>query len=228
MGSVPSRWLFSGLVLISLSGSAFAQAKRPTASPGATKPLDLQAEKIQADYLQGLSKLASDYEDAGDIDKSAAMLKEILKIKPDVESVKNKLKQFEESVFENNSVTMEVDSAKNWVTTGVAVTKDKPIRIESSGTYKFIVNDTLGPNGYENSEPLQEITGNLPAGSLIAMVAPTDRNRKDQPQPVFVGAGKEITFKESGLLLLKLNVPSNAKCTGKIKVKISGNLTPAR
>lgn len=214
------------LILSGLVGITAGQTKRP--APGSTKPLDLQAEKIQAEYLQGLSKLASEYEEAGDLEKAAGMLKEILKIKPEVESVKNKLKQFEEAVFDSNSVTLEVDSAKNWVTTGVTVTKDKPIRIEATGTYKFVVNETLGADGFDNNDPLQEMAANLPAGGLIAMVAPTDRNRRDPPQPVMIGAAKEVTFKESGLLLLKVNAPSTAKCVGKLKVKISGNVAPAR
>ncbi|MCA8996220.1 MAG: hypothetical protein KDA60_15335 [Planctomycetales bacterium] len=215
-------------VMLTVVAPCEAQSRKPPV--GNTRPLDLQAEKVQNEYLQNLAGLASEYEKAGDTEKSAEMLRQILKVRPDVDAVKNKLKEIEESIFDDNTKTMEIDPSKSWTSTGVLVEKDKPVRIEATGTYKFVVNDTLGPNGYQGSTAVQEFSKDLPIGSLIAVVAPANRNpkNKEEPDPTFVGEGKEITFKEGGLLLLRANVPSNAICTGKLKVKISGNYAPAR
>lgn len=215
------------LLVVSLASLTFAQ--RP---PNATRPLDVQADKLQLDYLKGLAELASNYEKAGDIEKSTAMLKEILKIKPDTESVKNKLKEFEEMVFDKVNQVIEVDTASGWINTGIMVFKDKPLRMEAIGTYKFIVSETLGPEGFQDDQAAKDLVSGIPAGALIGVVTPPQKGRNNRNQgdakPFEIGKGREVNPKEGGLLLLKVNAPPQAKCIGKIKVKISGNIAPAR
>jgi hypothetical protein len=222
-----------GLALAAtLSSMAVAQGTRrgPAIS---SKLLDSQAEEVQTRYLSGLADLASKYEEAGDLQKASDMLKGILKVKPDADVVKNKLKQFQESVFNENVYTLELDAGAGWVPSNVHVSKDKPVRIEADGTYKFSINEILGPAGYSG----QAMADGLPCGALIAMVggpaADSSRNRqarnqKEQPHPVLIGTSKEWTPNDTGMLMLRLNVPENARCTGKIKIKISGNFLATR
>lgn len=220
------------LVLSSLP--AEAQSRRP-APPGTTRQLDMQAEQVQNEFLKGLAELANKYEEAGDTEKAREMLSSILKIKPDVDSVKRKLKEFDEAVFENNEVTLDVDVSRGWVNSGVAVAKDKPVRFKSEGSYRFIVNETVGPEGFGSQDPTRDMVQGVPAGGLIAMVAPAsqpqgrNRNRsQDDREVVFLGAEKEWTPKDSGILFLKLNVPHGSKCIGKVKTTITGNFTRGR
>jgi hypothetical protein len=222
------------LVLLLWSLPAEAQSRRGAAPPP-TRQLDQQAEQVQSDFLKGLAELANKYEEAGEVDKAREMLTSILKIKPDVESVKRKLKEFDESVFENNEVSVEVDVSRGWVNSGVAVVKDKPVRFKSEGSYRFIVNETVGPEGFGSQDPTRDMVQGVPAGGLVAMVAPAsqsqgrNRNRSDDDREVvFLGADKEWTPKESGILFLKLNVPPNSKCIGKVKTTITGNFTRGR
>jgi hypothetical protein len=215
------------------SSVTLAQSNR-RAPAVSSKSLDSQAEDVQAKYLAGLADLASKYEEAGDLQKASDMLKGILKVKPDADVVKNKLKQFQESVFNDNVHVFELDAASGWVASNVHVSKDKPVRIEAEGTYKFSINEILGPAGYSG----QSMADGLPCGALIAMVggpgeAPRNRQsrnqkEKEQPHPVLIGASKEFTPNETGTLILRLNLPENARCTGKIKVKISGNFLATR
>jgi hypothetical protein len=105
--------------------------------------LDIRADDLERDYLTGLLELAGEYEDAGQIDRARETLRTILKLKPDTEAVKEKLREFDEAVFNANSTMVEVDAARGWMTTGVAVTRDQPIRLTAEGSYRFIVNDTV-------------------------------------------------------------------------------------
>lgn len=194
-----------------------------------TKSLDQAAEKAETEYLSNLADLANKYEEAGDVQKAGEMLKGILKIKPDAEVVKGKLKRIEEMVFKDNVHSMDVDTGSGWITTGILVSKDKPIRIEAEGTYKFTVNDVLGPNGYAGENLVSGVVEGIPCGSLMVVIgksgdAANRRDAKDLPRPMFVGNQKEIVPKEGGPLLFRVNVPEGSKCIGKIKVKITGNI----
>lgn len=204
--------------------------RRPKTSgaPMNTKTLDIQADKLEADFLRGLTDLAREYEAAGDLDKAKEMLRAVLKIRPDLDSVKSKLKEIDESVFRENDTVLDVDAAKNWTSAGVIVMKDEPFRIEAAGTYKFILNEDVGPDGFRTEDVTRDQVASLPNGALIGMIAPVPvggkRNQKEKPEAFLVGSGTELKPERDGLLFLKLNVPPSAKCIGHVKVKISGHI----
>lgn len=207
-------------------------AKKPKTAPNpaATRSLDIQSEKLQAEFLKSLTDLAKSYEDAGDLGRTKDTLEMILRLRPDSEPIKAKIKELENSVFDDNEVIVDVDSARNWTPAGVFVAKDKPVRIQATGSYKFIINEDVGPDGFKGEDVSRDQLASAPSGALIGMLAPppvagnNNRNRREQPQTFLIGAEKEWTPPEDGLLLLKLNVPPTSKCIGKIKVKLSGNL----
>jgi len=229
---IRQSWLGFSLALFALLALvSFAQAQggRRGGVP-TTKSLDVAAEKAETDYLSSLADLASKYEEAGDVQKASEMLKGILKLKPDAEVVKSKLKKFEEMVFKDNVHTLDVDAGGGWISAGVLVSKDKPIRIEAEGAYKFATSDVLSPNGYPADDLIRGVVDGIPTGGLMAAIGKSGdtgggrRDNKDLPKPMFVGTQREIVPKESGPLLFRMNVPGGSKCTGKIKVKITGNI----
>ncbi len=230
--------MYGGACTLLAATPALAQGAKKAPVATNAKSLDQQAEKAQNEYLASLADLATKYEEVGDLQKSSDMLKSILKIKPDADAIRTRLKQFEESVFKDNSHTVEVDSAGGWISAGVMVTKEKPVRLEAEGSYKFIASDILTPAGYPTADPLKDMYDGAPCGALIAFVAKSagggdsgGRQRggqKEAPHAVMVGAHSELNPSDSGTLYLKLNVPDGSKCTGKIKVKITGNILPVR
>lgn len=222
-------WCLAVMALLLLPGLASAQGGKRGGVP-TTKSLDLAAEKAETDYLSNLADLAAKYEDAGELQKASDMLRGILRIKPDAEVVKAKLKKFEETVFKENVHTLEIDPGSGWIAAGILVSKDKPVRIEAEGSYKFIANDVLTPMGYPGDDLLRGVVEGVPTGALMAVVGSSSdsgssrRPPKDLPKPMFIGSQKELTPKESGPLLFRMNVPDGSKCTGKIKVKVTGNI----
>jgi len=233
-----TRWplqgsLCRGMLLMTMlccCNPALAQGGRRGSIP-TTKSLDAAAEKAETDYLASLADLAGKYENAGDIQKASEMLRGILRIKPDAEVVKTRLKNFEEMVFKDNVHSVDLDPGNGWVAAGILVSKDKPIRIEAEGTYKFVTSDVLGPAGYPGTDLIHGVVEGVPTGALMAVIGKSSdsgsgrrTNPKDLPKPMFVGSQKEITPKESGPLLFRMNVPDGSKCTGKIKIKVTGNI----
>lgn len=221
--------------LIAADHAAAQSSRRPAPPPQANaKVLDQQADKIMTDYLAGLADLAGKYEEAGEKEKAIGMLSSILKIKPDAEVVKARIKSLEESVFKGNEILVDVEAGAGWIQTGLMVTKDKPVRIEAEGTYRVSLSEQLGPAGYPSNDLAFEVIDNVPFGCLVALVGkgPTPGGRrgqqKDGPQVVEIGNEKEFSPNQSGQLLLKINLPQSAKGNGKIKVKISGNFDRSR
>lgn len=236
-----TRFTVMCLLLISTAAPERAWSQGSKKAPVQSIPaLDKQAEKAQNEYLVNLADLANKYQDAGDVQKSMDMLKTILKIKPDADNIKSKLKEIEEAAFNDNVITVEVDSATGWSPTGLLLSKDKPIRLEAEGTYKFAANDILTPAGYATKDLARDMADGVPCGGLMALVGksatapaagtrnPRQNQQRDTPHIVYIGTQKEFTPQDDGPLLLRLNVPESAKCTGKIKVKISGHFLSSR
>jgi len=212
-----------------------AQGSRRQPAPVANgKALDQQADKVLNDYLSGLADLATRYEDVGDTQKSSEMLRSILKVKPDADVVKARLKQLEEAVFTANIVTVDVDAGAGWVPAGVLVTKGKPVRFEVDGTYRLNLSDTIGPDGYVTHDLARDVAKEVPFGALMGMVGKSEvgnsrrNSQKDAPHPFAIGAKREVEPSESGPLFFRINLPPSSKATGKFKVRISGNVLPTR
>jgi hypothetical protein len=209
-------WVIGLLGLVVLAPASARGQAGGKKSAAATRSLDATAQKLETEFLKGVADLATSYEEAGDKDKAKAMLQAILKLRPDAETVKEKLKELEESVFTDQQEVLDLDMSKGWVSTGMVVEKGKKLRLESAGSYKLIVNDSLGPAGY-------------PMGALIGMVIPpgtvASHTKGKGPQPFMVGDKKELGPQVSGLLVLRVNTPPGAKCVGRLKVRLSGNYT---
>ena len=138
-----------------------------------------------------------------------------------------KLKELEEKVFEDNQQEIEIDSAKGWVSTGLKVTKGQPVRVEAEGSYKFIVNTDLGPDGFATQDVARDMGDGIAAGALMGTVFAEPMQRGQQPRPtglIQIGRGAEIKPDADGVLFLRLNVPIGSKCIGKVKVRLTGNI----
>lgn len=221
-------WVIGLLGLVVLAPASARGQAGGKKSAAATRSLDATAQKLEAEFLKGVADLATSYEEAGDKDKAKAMLRAILKLRPDAETVKEKLKELEESVFTDQQEVLDLDMSKGWVSTGMVVEKGKKLRLESAGSYKLIVNDSLGPEGYQ-SESDEVFFDGAPMGALIGMVIPpgtvASHTKGKGPQPFMVGDKKELGPQVSGLLVLRVNTPPGAKCVGRLKVRLSGNYT---
>jgi hypothetical protein len=226
-----SRLVTASLVVLVAGVSvSWSQAKKPKdkdkkePSPAVVRTLESQAEKAKTEYVNGLIEVAKGFEEQGLTDKTKDTLKSILTVVPDFEPARIRLKELEEAIFKENTVEVEVDASKAWTPVGIAVSRDKPLRLIADGSVRLILNDQVGPDGMEGGDPTNGQVNGVPLGALVGIVRdPRATGGKDQKlEPFVVGKEKEITPRNEGLLFLKINLPANTQSKGKIRVQISG------
>ncbi|MFV0443238.1 MAG: hypothetical protein ACK5Q5_06680 [Planctomycetaceae bacterium] len=233
--SRPRLMTHTGLVcLLALYGASNVVgqggARPPRPSP-AIRSLESKAQEAQSAYVTQMRDLATGYEDAGQMEQAEETLKLILKVTPNDDEIKTKLKDLNEKVFNDNQKEVDVEAAKGWTATGLRVTKGQPIRVEAQGTYKFIVNADVGPDGFPTKDVARDMGEGIATGALMGTVFSESTQRNKPPQagkPFQVGIGGEIKPDADGILFLRLNVPANSKCIGKVKVTVTGNIAPSR
>lgn len=209
---------------------AWGQGRRTKPDvPVNVKSLDDKAAALEQEYLSGLFDLARSYEDAGQSEKAKSVLQDILKIKPDAEAVKTRLKELDEAVFDENVRTVEIDVTKGWTITGISVKRDAPIRFAAEGTYRYIVNEQVGPDGLSHEDVMRDTAAGVPSGALMGLILPPPKpGQLQQTQkpgsPFAIGASREFNPPEDGALALRVNLPTGTKSVGKIRVTISGHV----
>jgi len=220
-------------LLIGASDGVLAQpGRRPSSDAGSSvNELESKAEQAFKDYLKELADLANGYEEKGHIEEATSTWKKILKLEPEAEKVKDKIEELENAVFEANQKGFEVDTAKGWISTGLIARKGEPIRFEATGSYKVVFNKDIGASGLSSEDVMRDMARGVDCGALTGIVVPVPtpgRNRSDKPgKPFQIGEKGEIAPDSDGMLFLKVNAPTGAKCIGDLRVKISGNISPA-
>ena len=66
----------------------------------------------------------------------------------------------------------------------------------------------------------QFLEGSLACGALMGIIISDGKAGK----PFLIGESLDFNPKESGVLLLRVNAPPGNKCSGKLKVAISGSV----
>lgn len=233
---LPRLSVVSLVAVLLLGGStiALSQSKKPKpkdrdknkkeANQTQVQTLETQAEKARVDYVNGLIKVAEGFEEQGLTDRTKETLQSILTAVPEYEPAREKLKALEEAVFDENHLDVEVDVTKGWVSSGVAVVKDKPIRLQAEGSLRIILNETVGPEGLPAADVMTNQMVGIPGGALMGVVHDPRVSLKDANiSPFVVGADYEFASKQDGILFFRVNLPANSQSKGKYRVKVSGN-----
>lgn len=190
----------------------------------ASRNLDRKAEEMQKQFLEGLDQLAEEYVEAGLHERARDVLQRRQKIDRS-DDVKAKLEALDERDFELNQLEMSITASGGWTDSGLSVTEGEEIRIEAGGQIRVILNSEIGPGGL----PLEGDVENVPAGSLVAIIAPPreGRNKPEPTKPIVVGTTKQFDPPKSGRLFLRIAAPTGAKVVGDFDVRISGKIKPA-
>lgn len=224
----PLRTVLVGLLWLTLpSGTAAAQSPQ-------VRQLDKEAELARSEYVQRMEQLAAAYEQAGETDKAKSVLRHLLELDPQRKEARDTLSRLENLIFETRTTTVEVDATGGWVPTGLLVERDRPVRFVAEGSYKFIANVTLGPDGVPTADLARDVAAGIDFGKLIGLVVTPpgstagDRDQAARPGvPFAIGSKAEVRPEADGLLLLRLNIPGGTKSNGRIKVTISGHIRRA-
>lgn len=201
-----------------------------------SKELDSRAEKNLEGFINDTIKLAEDYEKAKLFEEAQDQLRTVARLKPDLPGLKEKIDKLNEAVFENNDFDMDLDVADSWKAQ-VQVFKGKSVRVEAQGSYKISLTGPCDVTGIPTKDPTKDMAAGVRCGALMAIVVPDpesagaknagrgNNNENNKiGEPFEIGASKEFTPKEDGILLLNVNLPAGHKSSGKLRVHVSGHI----
>lgn len=186
-----------------------------------TVELEKQIADAETAFMNTAADVALQYEEAGDLEKAQEILEKILRLQPDLSKVQAKIKELEEERLSKNEALLEIDPSKGWVSAGVGVKKGSKIRFESEGESRIIISQRVGSEGFPSGDVKQDLVAGVPLGALMGVVV----TRKGKTsEPFLIGKKSEIEISQEGQLLVRVNVPPGSKCTGKIRLRITGEI----
>jgi len=202
-------------------------AQRPPAGSrtprggGNVQMLDKKADEAQQSFMRVAADLAKEYEDLGELTKAQDVLKKMLKLAPDLKQIEAKIKDLEEQRIAQNESFIDVDPSRGWVPTRVGVEKGNLIRFQAEGDCRINLAVAVNPDGISANDPKVEMVSDIPLGALMGMIVDA---RGKAGKPFAIGSQSEINADATGLLLLRANVPPQAKVNGKYRVQITGDI----
>jgi hypothetical protein len=200
--------------------------KKPSAKPGSKKPiantkgLDVKYEQIQVDFLKQADELATQYVEAGHLEKARTLLKSALALNPQAQTLQKKLDQVEESILNANDFEVEVNPSRSWEPAQAMLFENQVVRFQVEGTYKLDLSMSIASDGLPEKDQNKDLIPGMPFGALLGIIVTNGKPGK----PFLIGDGRDFTPKETGLLFFRVNTPAGNKNTGKLKVLISGHV----
>jgi hypothetical protein len=210
------------------SKSKSKSKKRTTVNLAAVKALELRNQRNIESFIREIAEIAEGFEEQGQLVQAKTSLETILKLRPDLTAVGKKIKELEEEMMNANEFEVEIDTAKRWTQPIGRVAKGKPLRIEAEGTYRFITNVEVGPEGFPTGDPTKGLTAGVQCGALMGLIVTKGKKSNKLSKPFRIGEGKQFTPSDDGLLFINVNVPPKSRCIGRIKLKLSGYIAPAK
>ena len=209
-------------------------AAKPTVkkvNPLEVKRLDARLDEVRDSFLRDTTNLILSYENLGQYERAKTLLESLQKLDPRNEPIKAKLGELNAKIIDTNEFEVELATDESWQPIG-AVTKDRLLRIRVIGDYNVSISLTsVGPDGLPTANPAEDLVANVPLGAVMGVITPSGSAGGSQndkpPRPFAVGANFDKPADRDGILHLKVNVPPGARCTGSLKVKVSGPDRPS-
>lgn len=181
------------------------------------KSLEVRLEKAETSLVEEYKEVAQEFYKQGNKEKAMKMLQRLKQLNPKLEGLADHIDTIGEELMQENSNEIELDTRKTWEAIG-DVAEGRPFRIAAAGDYKMTFSATVGVTGLAPDQESKDYLPGAPLGCLMATVVVDGKPGK--PFPVM--AALEHTPKKSGKLFLKVNVPDGTRCTGKLKILVSG------
>ncbi len=207
--------------------AAFAQKSSSSSRGTNAIALEKKVEEAETSFMKTAAEVARDYEELGELEKAQDVLRKILSLQPGLKKVREKIKELEETRLAINEVQLEIDPGKGWIVTGVAVKKGNKIRFVSDGECRLLISQRVGTDGFPSNDLKQDLAVGVPLGALMGVIINSNikgKGKKKPGTPFLIGKKSEIAAPQDGQLLVRINVPSGSKCSGRIRLKISGDI----
>ena len=213
------------ILLLLVSQSTYAQSSRSKDKEkdkdkdGANSvQLEVRLSKAEEGLLKEYMDVAKEYLKNGDHAEALTVLKKVEHINPKLDGLKQEMARINEVLMQDNDFKFDLDVSKFWGNPVCEVTEGKAFRLTAVGEYKMNYSTTIPLAGLPTKEPATDHVAAAPFGALIGVIV-TDGK---PGEPFVVNDKLEHTPKKDGQLHLRVNVPAAAKCTGDIKIQMSG------
>lgn len=184
------------------------------------KELQQRLQKAEENLVEEYKSVVVEVYEQGDKVGAMKLLKRLKELNPRLPGLNDRIDEISEELMQENTGDLEIDTKSNqWQRIG-GVFKDKTYRIQAGGEYRLTMTGPANIDGLQIDKDAVDFEAGLPVGCLMAMVAVDGKPGK----PFRVGAQLQQTPRKDGILFMKMNVPTGTRCTGKIKIRVSGNI----
>lgn len=213
---------FCGLLIDAAAMGQSRDRKRETEATSA-KVLELRLEKAEQALVDEYKLAAEELHKQGDKEKAIVLLQRLKQLNPKLDGLDQRMQAINEELMAENEDELELDTRyTEWKLVGDVV-DGKPFRLQAAGEYRMTYTAFVGVEGLKPDEKAKDHIAGAPVGCLLGVIVAEGKDgTMEAGTPFPVGAALEQTPKKGGKLFLKMNVPEGTKCTGKIKVKVSG------
>ncbi len=180
--------------------------------------LEVRLSKAEEGLLKEYMDVAKEYLKNGDNEEALTVLRKVEHINPKLDGLKTEMDRINEVLMQDNDFKFELDVSKFWGNPVCEVTEGKAFRLTAAGEYKMNYMTAIPLTGLSTKEPATDHVASAPFGALIGVIV-TDGKPSE---PFVVNDKLEYTPKKDGQLHLRVNVPAAARCTGDLKIQMSG------
>ena len=180
--------------------------------------LEIRLSKAEEGLLKEYMDVAKEFLKNGDNEEALTVLRKVEHINPKMDGLKQEMERINEMLMQDNDFKFELDVSKFWGNPICEVTEGKAFRLVAAGEYKMNFSTVIPLTGLSTKEPATDHVSAGPFGALIGVIV-TDGK---PGEPFVVNDKLEHTPKKGGQLYLRVNVPAAAKCSGDIRIQMSG------
>ena len=192
--------------------------------PPSERSLEMRLEKAEESLVTEYKDVANELYKQGNKERAMQMLQRLKQLNPKLDGLNDHIKSMREELMQQNPNELEVDTRKGtWEFVG-DVLEDRAFRIGAKGETKLSFTASVGVEGLVTDEDSADYLPSAPLGCLIGVVVVDGKPEK--PFPVL--GELEHTPKKSGKFYVKVNVPAGCRCSGKIKLQVTGYIRSGR
>lgn len=205
------------------AGQAPTKPKPKPVNANELRRLDTKMTEIRDSFLRETTALIRSYELAGQLERAIELLEALAKLDPSDESVRQKLAALRKQLVDDAEFEIEIEPGRSWQPVG-SIERGKILRMRVVGDYSCETSLKAGAAGVPAGDPAEDLVGHVPLGALMAVIVPKAQPGKDAkpPRPFVIGAEYEKPVEQEGVLLVKVNLPPQSKCTGTLTARVSG------
>ena len=212
----------AGFVVQSIAMGQSSRDRRRDDDTPSSRSLEIRMQKAEEALVNEYKEVAIEYYNQDEKEKAIDLLGRLRKLAPEMPGLEDQIKSIQEEMMQANELELEIDTSKSWGSAVAQVEEGKAFRLAAAGDYKIKYETTVSLEGLPTEDETQHHVEGIPFGALIGVVVSDGKIGK----PFAVKSELEFSPKKSGQLFLRVNVPADVRCTGKIKIRMSGAVTP--